>query len=188
MNVTPAFAIAAVVLSFVAALFDWKSGEVPNWLTLGPLPLAVLAHVLAAGPHDGAFGVAPPLFCGVVSLVGALACSVVPIAMYRFSFVGGADVKLLASIGAILSPRLGVEAELAGLLVAGFYALARLAWEGRLLVTLGRNALFVFYSVGPAERRRSLPAPMLDSLRLCPFLFVGTTLVVLFRNSGALGR
>ncbi|AKU94083.1 hypothetical protein AKJ09_00747 [Labilithrix luteola] len=188
MTISPAFAVLAVVLALAAALFDWKSGEVPNWLTLGPLPFAVLAHAAAAGPHDGAFGIAAAPFCALVSLVGAVACSVVPLVMYRFALLGGADVKLLASLGALLMPRLGVEAELAGLLLGGFFALARLAYQGRLLVTLGRNVLFLVHALGPAKRRKQLPEPMLDSIRLCPFLFLGTTLVVLLRNSGALGQ
>ena len=45
----PYFLMAAVLIAAIAAWFDWRSGEMPNVVTLGPLIAAPVAHgVLAA--------------------------------------------------------------------------------------------------------------------------------------------
>jgi Flp pilus assembly protein protease CpaA len=49
MSTVHAFMIAAVVVTAIAAWQDYKTGHIANWLTLGALGLAPLAHFAVAG-------------------------------------------------------------------------------------------------------------------------------------------
>ena len=48
------FLIAAMVITGVATVIDWKTGLIPNWLTLGPLAAAPLLHAVLGLREGGA--------------------------------------------------------------------------------------------------------------------------------------
>jgi prepilin peptidase CpaA len=104
--------LAAVGVTFLAALADGTTGTVPNRLTLSVLVGAPLVHAFLSGP--GGLG---------LSLFGALACGAVPLLLFTRGGVGGGDVKLFASLGAIVGAQLGLHIELVSLFVALPYAL-----------------------------------------------------------------
>jgi prepilin peptidase CpaA len=77
----------------IATIFDLRTREVPDWIALAILACAVLAT--ACGWSEVRW---PGLILGL--LLG-LACSA---AVFYAGGLGGADVKLLAALGAALGP------------------------------------------------------------------------------------
>src|SRR5688572_14968915 len=102
-------------MSAIAAVADYRTGRIPNWLTLGGILLGVVGHVAygwivvnrATGLSNGAFAVA-----------GLLFCSLAPGLLYWKGGMGGGDLKLFAAIGALLHPLLGIEAQMYSFLIA----------------------------------------------------------------------
>jgi prepilin peptidase CpaA len=160
-----------VVVSAVAAAYDWRTGHIPNWLTLGALGIGVVGHAALGFATTGkAFDA---LTGAVFSLLGALSCAAVPLLLYRLGAIGGGDVKLLAGLGAILRPMMGVEAELYSFIAAAIAAPGWLAYEGKLGAVLGNTLALVKNPFLPEDRRRDIPPEMLTSLRFGPAIFVG---------------
>jgi prepilin peptidase CpaA len=167
------FLLAAIVISAVAAVIDWKRGEIPNLLTLLPLaisPLAYGAFALRSFGWNGA------LFWFGFSAVGAVACGLAPMLMWLMNGGGGGDVKLLAALGAMLGPLLGLEAEFYAFFVAALFALAKLTYDGKLLKTLGNTLSLVTNVFKPKDKRRALSEEMMTKLRFGPAAFVGLCL------------
>ncbi len=80
-------------LVIVATICDLRTREVPDWIALAILTCAVLATTFGWGEIRW-----PGLFAGL--LLG-LACSA---AVFYLGGLGGADVKLVAALGAALGP------------------------------------------------------------------------------------
>jgi prepilin peptidase CpaA len=171
------FLVLATVLAATAAWFDWRTGHIPNWLTLLGLAAAVLGHLVHGSMVAGLGG-------GVeqagLSLGGALGCALVPMFMYWKGAMGGGDVKLFAALGAALHPLAGLEAETYAFVAAMLLAPAQLAWEGTLLRTLSNTVTLVVNPLRKKAQRRPMPAAMLTWFRLGPAVFLGTaaTLVI----------
>jgi prepilin peptidase CpaA len=95
----------------------------------------------------------------------------VPLLLFGLRAIGGGDVKLLATIGALAGASRGLEIQLASYCVLTLYALVLLAHRGQVLGTLGR-ALRIL--IAPLLRRPAPAAETLLSLRLGPSIFVAT--------------
>ena len=175
------WAFLALAMSGAAAVCDVRARRIPSWLTLPALAIGPALHAaVALREHArGAFGLGGSTLEGMLSLVGALACAVAPLIMWRAGVMGGGDCKLLASSGALLGASLGIRVELIALLLAGYFGLARLAFRGQLLSALGHGFAFACNPVLPRDRRVEAPAGMLESLPLGPFVFVSTIIIVL---------
>lgn len=161
---------ATAVVTGVAAGYDLKTGHIPNWLNFGALAAGPVLH-LAIGWHEG--GVRVGLEAAGFSVTGALVCALVPLFLYKADAIGGGDVKLLAAVGAILRPLLGIEAEFYAFLAAAIFAPARLAWEGKLLRTLGNTMALALNPVLPKDKRRVIPKEAMTSLRFGPAIAAG---------------
>lgn len=157
------FSVAAVVVALAAALFDLR-GVIPDWLTLGTLALAPFSKSLILGGF-APFGLA---------LLGAASCALLPVLLYRAGGMGSGDVKLLAAIGALLPPLVGLHAVTYAFLVAGVWAIVLLARQGRLAAGLGNAARLFSSGLPPASARAGMSA-----LRFGPPAFLGTLLAVL---------
>src|SRR5262245_42169881 len=127
----PILHAVVLALAAIAAFTDVRKGEIPNWLTIPPLFVAPIVHGVLGG-HAALFG----------SLIGMLVCSIVPLLVYYQKGMAGGDVKLFAAIGAVGGVYVGLEAQLLSLIAASIYALGQLAWNGKLVPTLG-NSFFV---------------------------------------------
>lgn len=90
-------AVIAVMLGFVAVVFDVRQRRIPNWLTFG----GALAALLFSGVRHGFAGVA---HSGGGWIVGAALF----FPFFAFGGMGAGDAKLLAAIAAWLGPVEGV--------------------------------------------------------------------------------
>jgi prepilin peptidase CpaA len=166
--------LAACAVGAVGAVLDWRKGQIPNWLTLPSILLAPLLHaflsLVAREKTEAA------LYEGGYALGGAALCSVVPLLLFRQGAIGGGDLKLLAAVGALLQPVLGVEAQMYGFFAAAVLAPASLAFEGKLLVTI-KNALAIGANLFlPKTQQRSVDSSALSWFRLGPAIFIGVLL------------
>lgn len=162
--------LLALLTSGVAAIIDWRRGEIPNWLTLGTFVAAVIARV-GTGALRGGLAVAAEQ--GGWALGGALACAIVPFAFWMKGAFGGGDVKMLAALGAALLPMQGIAVEFYALIAAALLAPVRLAWDGTLLKVFGNTVALVFNPLLPKTMRRNLDPEMLTSVRFGPAIFAG---------------
>lgn len=168
--------LLAVGLSCVAAAFDWKTGRVPNWLTLPPLLIMPVAWYMT---NDW-----PGL---VISGAGMLVCGIVPFMAFKMGGMFGADVKTFASIGATVGPTVGIEAQFFAMAMASLYSLVLLAWRGKLMAGFANLFFQVFNRILPKKWRRKPNKELRETVRVGPFIFVGTLVSVLLRNPTWLG-
>jgi prepilin peptidase CpaA len=182
----------ALAVTAIGAWYDWRTGHIPNWLTLGALGVAIVAHggyafatvspsaasasaaSASAASASAASSARAAFEAAGLSLLGAAICALIPLLLYRMDAIGGGDVKLLAALGAILRPMLGIEAELYGFLAAAIIAPAWLAYEGKLGAVLANTLAIVKNPFLPKTKRREIPPEMLTSIRFGPGVFVGT--------------
>jgi prepilin peptidase CpaA len=168
--------IVAMAVAAYAAFSDWRRGEIPNWLTYGALAAGPLLHagrmLVARNSVDSAIAE------GGYSVLGALVSVLVPAMLYRQGAIGGGDLKLLAGLGALLQTTLGIEAEMYGFFAAALFAPARLAYEGKLIVTVKNSATILVNLFLPKSKQRHVEESALSWFRLGPPLFFGVALTV----------
>lgn len=164
---------SCAAIALVAAAIDYRTGRIPNWLTLPALGVAFAVALVAHGPAGlGA------------SVLAALACGFVPYLMFRRGAAGGGDVKLLGALGALGGLYFGLEAQFYAYGAAAAWALVMLAWRGRLLQTLLNSVFLLVNPVLPASRRRALSAENMTTLRFGPSIFIGVSLAIAVRWGG----
>jgi prepilin peptidase CpaA len=170
------FLIAALVISALAAVFDVKTGNIPNWVTLPALLLSPIAHYAWATSHG--MESTDALYEGSFSVAGAAVTGVVPVILFRQNAIGGGDVKILAALGAICQPSFGLEVELYTFLAAIVIAPARLAYDGKLLATLKNTGFLMLNPILPKEKRRTVEPEVMSWFRLGPCIFIGAAVTV----------
>jgi len=108
--------IAGIVMVwlFICAFFDWKHGEVPNWLTLPGMAAGIIYAINTGGDR---------LIILIAAFIGL-------IVLYLLKSMGGADVKILTALAGLWPAAL-----LAALLVQGI-------WGAVVLLRKGRGAEF----------------------------------------------
>ena len=85
--------IIALMLLLVATWWDLRTREIPNWISIALLAVAISAALLE---------IANVKLWMVFS--GGLLGLVIGFALFRFAKFGGGDAKLIAAIGALLGP------------------------------------------------------------------------------------
>lgn len=165
--------LVAVAVSAVAAVQDWRTGRIANALTLGALAAAPLAHAWLAASR----GPKAALVAAAWSIAGAVACGLVPLVLFLAKDEGsyGGDVKLLAAVGAILQPLVGIEAETYAFVAASLWAMGRMAYEGKLLRTLANALALVVNPLLPRARRRTVAPEMMTRMRFGPAVLAGVS-------------
>jgi prepilin peptidase CpaA len=177
------FMVAAVVVSAVAAAWDWKTGRIPNWLTYGAILVGVVGHsVYGWAVANTKVG----LYEGAVATCGMLFCSIAPAALYWKGAMGGGDVKLFAAVGALCQPMLGIEAQVYALLTAAIMAPARLAYEGKLFRVFGATMSVLLNPFRSEKNRRPVPEEARTWFRLGPSVLAGTTVTLVIHLLAAL--
>lgn len=175
-----AFLVAAVVVSGIAAFSDWRKGVIPPWLTGGAIVIAPIAHGLLGGLRGDLVSAFEAF---ALSLAGAAVCGAVPLLLYSLGGGKGGDVKLLAALGAICRPMIGIELELYGFVAAAVLAMGQLAFHGSLLRTLGNAAMLLVNPFLPRARRKTIAPEAMTWMRLGPAVLVGTCVATLIHWS-----
>ncbi|QNK65789.1 prepilin peptidase [Variovorax sp. PAMC26660] len=107
--------LALVALLGVAAVSDWRSYRIPNWLTFGGAFFALVYGTLAARtPSAGALSVFGGLGVGFIAMLP----------FYALGLMGAGDVKLMAMAGAFIGPQQTLVAVLFTFIAGGMAALA----------------------------------------------------------------
>ncbi len=161
----------ALAITAVAAVTDWRSGRIPNWLTLPVIAIAPLVHGLLSGVEGF-----------LLSAGGIVACGLVPLLVARLGGMAGGDVKLFAALGAVLGVFVGIEAQFFAIVVAAIFALGRLTWQGKLFGTLANSLFLGLNPILPKKWRREIASELLHEIRLGAAIFVGTLIAILLRN------
>ncbi len=163
----------AASATLIAAITDTRSGRIPNWLTLPLLGLAPIAWGFGAGGRDAVF-----------SLLGLLACGVLPLLFFYRNAMGGGDVKLFAALGAVLGPTAGIEVQFSSYVSLTFLLFARMAWEGRLFSTLATSVRASLNLVLPARLQKPIEPSQLTSMRMGIAICAATVLSLLLKAQG----
>ena len=156
------FMIEFVLIALVAAAAwtDFRTRQIPNWITV---PGAVLGVVLQAW-YGGLHGL-------LASLAGAALGFGIFIALYIAGGMGAGDVKLFSAVGAFTGPQSLIIVFVFTGLLGGIAAVALAVSRGRLRETLERTGSLML---------GARPAVTTDSLRL-PYgvIIAGGTLMFL---------
>lgn len=169
------FDYAALSVTALAALWDIRTGRIPNRLTFGAIGVGLVAHALIGGVDQGTAGLMRGL---LQALLGLAICAAVPTVVFFLRGIGGGDVKLFAALGALCSANRGLEAETYSFVVALLIAPAYLAYQGRLLATVGSTLTLLVNPWRPREKRRTVPSEMMTWFRLGPAIFGGTCVML----------
>lgn len=119
-----------LVLIATAAVIDWRTRRIPNWLNL------ITAIVGLGLSFQGAIHVTPAM-----ALLGLLAGFVLLLPAFALGAMGGGDVKMLAAIGAWTGPMGVLLVLIVSTLVGMFIALAQAAQSGKLSALLRNSAV-----------------------------------------------
>jgi prepilin peptidase CpaA len=175
---------AAVAIALAGALFDWRTGKIPDRLTLGMLLVAPIAHAAWAYDVDP---VAMSALRGCASsLLGAAAGGVLPFLLLRAGGVGGGDVKLCLALGAITGPGFAFHAVTYAMIAALAHGLALVVRRNALGETW-RNVLRLFqWGRGRRRGNDSVPSASMTTMRFAFSILVGTCWAgaVLWDSSG----
>lgn len=165
------FLLAACAITALAAVRDLRTGEIPNALALYPIAVAPLAHLLVGSLRHGvSYGVQAAMF----SILGIVACGIIPWVLWRMNGGGGGDLKLLALVGALCQAMIGIEAQFYAFMFAALFAPAWLVWEGKLFRVFGNAFFLVINPFLPKAQRREITPEAMTSLRFGPAVFAGT--------------
>lgn len=171
------FALAALLATGIAALTDWRSGHIPNGLTIGAFALGIGGHAaLALAEGD----VAAAGSATAAAMLGAALSGLVPLLLWRIGALGGGDVKLFIALGALLGPLLGLEAELNAFACSAIIFPIQLLFRGQLRAMLRRSIGVLVHAVRP---KQPLDTSQMTWFRLGPAIFGGTLLAILSRSS-----
>jgi prepilin peptidase CpaA len=166
-------ACLALLVTAVAAAFDLRAGAIPNRLLGVSAALGVGVSAATAAISGNV------LRALALAAAGPLLVSIVPLLLYRAGGLGAGDVKLLALVGLLLGPVVGLEVELYAFTLTLLYAPARLIWEGKLWSSMRALGRMLATPVLPQRRR---PPPMaasaLGTFRFAPAVFLGSLLAV----------
>ncbi|MFI5298022.1 MAG: prepilin peptidase [Polyangiales bacterium] len=164
----------ALAATAIGAVTDLRTGHIPNWLTLSGIALGLGSNA-ALHAREGARGAFTAFG---FSLLGMLTCASIPLVLWladENSILPG-DIKMIAAVGALLRTLVGLEATFYAFIAAMIFAGARMAWEGKLLKTLGNSLTLVVNPLRPKDKRRTIEPAMMTSMRFGPFIFAGVLL------------
>ena len=134
-----------IALLLVAAVIDWRTLRIPNWLTVGGMVLG-----LAISTVHGA-----TLAKGLGQAAGGLGVGLlVFLPLYMLRVLGAGDVKLMAMVGAFLGPSSTISALIYVVVTGGIAAILVATARG----AVGRLALNVYFIVNVARVPTADPA------------------------------
>lgn len=109
-----------IALLVAAAVIDYRSYRIPNWLTVGGMVFGLLYNAVVPAP------VQP----GILWALGGLGLGLVMLLpLYALRIMGAGDVKLMAMVGAFLGVSGTLSAVLFTFIAGGIAALAFALWH-----------------------------------------------------------
>jgi prepilin peptidase CpaA len=147
-----------LALTLFAALLDWRSRRIPNWLTVPGLLIGVGTHSVLTGWHGTLF-----------ALEGAALALVLLIPLVLLRALGAGDWKLMGAVGAFLGPILFLFVLLGSIFASGIMAVVQVLRVGRVMETLRNMVVLVkgFFAFGLKKN----PQISLDNPRLLKLPF-----------------
>jgi prepilin peptidase CpaA len=116
--------ILTLALTISAALLDWRSRRIPNWLTVPGFLSGVTLHVVLNGWQGLRFTLAG----GALALILLL-----PLVMLRA--LGAGDWKLMGAVGVFLGWKLFLFVMFGSILASGIMAMVQMVRVGRVVET-----------------------------------------------------
>ncbi len=123
-------AAPALALLIWAAIEDLHSRRIPNWLTF----TLMLSGIAQSFTHGG-------LVSPTMSMAGFAAGFALPFLLFFLGAIGGADVKLLAGLGAWFGPGMAIRLFLVEGVVGAVIVLVQAMVQGRLRTLLRNSAV-----------------------------------------------
>jgi len=150
--------IFTVVLTCLAAVWDWRSRKIPNLLTVPGVVAGITLHAVLAGWHGAAFA---------LQGVGVALALLLPLVLLRA--VGAGDWKLMGAVGAFLGWRLALFVLVGSIFASGIMACVQMFRVGRVMETLRNMWTLVkgFFAFGLKKN----PQISLDNPRLLKLPF-----------------
>jgi len=158
MQATQFIWILTLALTLLAALLDWRSRRIPNWLTVSGLLSGVVVHALIAGWHGTLF-----------ALEGAGLALILLLPLVALRALGAGDWKLMGAVGAFVGWRMFLFVLLGSILASGIMAIVQVYRTGRVIETLKNMVTLVrgFFTFGLKKN----PQISLDNPRLLKLPF-----------------
>src|SRR5215475_1810975 len=113
-----------LVLTCLAAVWDWRTRKIPNWLTVSGAVSGLAIHSVLSGWHGFVFGLAG---------MGLALALLLPLVYLRA--LGAGDWKLMGAVGSFLGWRLFLMVLLGSIFVAGAMAVAQMVRASRVSET-----------------------------------------------------
>jgi len=148
----------SLTLTISAALLDWRSRRIPNWLTVPSLLVGIAVHALLTGWQGTLF-----------SLKGAGLALILLLPLVLLRALGAGDWKLMAAVGAFLGPVLFLFVLFGSIVASGIMAVVQIYRTGRVMETFRNMWILVkgFFAFGLKKN----PQISLDNPRLLKLPF-----------------
>jgi prepilin peptidase CpaA len=169
-----------LLLLVAAAIIDWRSLRIPNWLTFSGMALGLACNAIWPSPPHA----------GLLNALGGLALGfAVMLPIYAFRLTGAGDVKLMAMTGSFLGLWGTLHAILFTFVAAGLVALL-FAWSkrslGRMLGNVRDAAQALLFSAMATGRpvARIDPSASAASLPYAVSIGIGTAAYLVAKQLG----
>ena len=141
-----------VITLLVAAVTDFRTGKIYNWLTYPAVAVGLVGHTLLGGLGGGDYST-----LGLGGSLAGLAVGFVPMLLaWMAGGIGGGDAKLMAAVGALGGWQFALSAMFFGFAVAAVMALAVMIRHKLVKRTMGR--IWRFMSLVVVRARPADPA------------------------------
>lgn len=172
-----------VGLLVLAAVIDWRTLRIPNWLTVSGMVYGLAISTIAAPGHQGA------AMAALASLGGLALGLVVLLPLYALRVMGAGDVKLMAMVGAFLGlPSIGY-ALLYCLMAGGAFALFYVLYQNvalKFVVNVGAVLQMLPFAAQHGRRAGAwlATAPSIGKMPYGPAICAGTVVYLVVRQLG----
>jgi len=158
MHATQFIWTLTLALTILAALLDWRSRRIPNWLTVPGLLSGVVVHALIAGWPGALF-----------ALKGAGLALILLLPLVALRALGAGDWKLMGAVGAFVGWQMFLFVLLGSIFASGIMAIVQVYRTGRVMETLKNMVTLVrgFFTFGLKKN----PQISLDNPRLLKLPF-----------------
>jgi len=150
--------ICVGLFTAIAALWDWRTNRLPNWLTVSAFVAALIFHVVAGAVGGGMHGAGAGL---LTALAGFATGFGILFLLWLIGGGGGGDVKLMGALGAWLGPSYTLWVFLLSAMIVLAESIGSLVWRtcqiGILRTNLSSRPREAQEEATESRRRRLMP-------------------------------